>query len=63
MKMLGTKAELRKTRFYQEIQEETLMNILPVLLEAGISISEIAKRLEIPVKRIRAIAKSSGIEV
>jgi predicted transposase YdaD len=63
MKMLGTKAELRKTRFYQEIQEETLMNILPVLLEAGISISEIAKRLEIPVKRIKTIAKSIGIEV
>jgi predicted transposase YdaD len=63
MKMLGTKAELRKTRFYQEIQEETLMPILPALLEAGISISEIAKRLKIPVKRIKTIAKNSGIDV
>jgi predicted transposase YdaD len=63
MKMLGTKAELRKTRFYQEIQEEVLMPILPALLEAGISVSEIAKRLKMSVKRVKAVAKNCGIEV
>jgi predicted transposase YdaD len=63
MKMGGTKAELRETRFYQEIQEETLMKILPALLEAGISISAIAKQLKMPVKRVKAVAKSCGIEV
>jgi predicted transposase YdaD len=61
--MLGTKAELRKTRFYQEIQEEIFVRVIPTLLEAGMSISEIAKELGISVKRARAIAKSSGTEV
>jgi predicted transposase YdaD len=63
MKMLGTKAELRKTLFYQEIQEEILMLILPALLEAGMSISEIAKRLKMSIKQVKAVAKSSGIKV
>jgi predicted transposase YdaD len=61
--MLGTKAELRKTRFYQEIQEEIFGRVIPTLLEAGMSISEIAKGLGISVKRARAIAQSIGIEV
>jgi predicted transposase YdaD len=61
--MLGTKAELRKTRFYQEIQEEIFGRVIPTLLEAGMSISEIAKELGISVKRARAIAQSSGIEI
>ncbi|NJM47069.1 MAG: Rpn family recombination-promoting nuclease/putative transposase [Alkalinema sp. RU_4_3] len=60
--MLGTKVELRKTRFYQEIEEETYSKVIPILLESGMSISDIAKRLDISVKRARAIA-SSGIEV
>jgi predicted transposase/invertase (TIGR01784 family) len=55
--MLGTKAELKKTRFYQEAQEEAFMKAIPALIEAGMSISEIAKRLEIPVKQVKAIAK------
>jgi predicted transposase YdaD len=55
--MLGTKAELRKTRFYQEIQEEILIIAVPMGLQAGLSVTEIAKRFNVPVKRIQAIAK------
>jgi predicted transposase/invertase (TIGR01784 family) len=67
--MLGTKAELKKTRFYQEIQEEEreagkeegkeelLMAAVPMGLQAGLSVTEIAKRFNVPVKRIQAIAK------
>jgi predicted transposase YdaD len=61
--MLGTKAELKKTRFYQEIQEETLAQFLPMLLRSGMSIQEIAKEAKIPVKQVKAIAQSIGIEV
>ncbi len=55
--MLGTKAELKKTRFYQEIQEETLMTAIPMLLKAGISAEEIAQQFTISVEQVKAIAK------
>ncbi|NJR71423.1 MAG: hypothetical protein HC771_24485 [Synechococcales cyanobacterium CRU_2_2] len=61
--MLGTKAELRKTRFYQETEEEIHSEVIPVLLTSGMSLSEIAKRLDISVKRAKLIAASAGIEV
>ncbi len=67
--MLGTKAELRKTRFYREIQEEerevgkeegkeeVRMTVIPMLLKAGISAEEIAQQLNISLKQVKAIAK------
>jgi predicted transposase/invertase (TIGR01784 family) len=63
--MLGTKAELKKTRFYQEIQEEerevgkeeVRMTVIPMLLKAGISAEEIAQQLNISLKQVKAIAK------
>jgi predicted transposase YdaD len=67
--MLGTKAELKKTRFYQEIQAEEreagkkeaedalLIAGVPMGLQAGLSVAEIAKRFNVPLKRIQAIAK------
>ncbi len=63
--MLGTKAELKKTRFYKEIQEEEreaaeeklLMAGVSMGLQAGLSVAEIAKRFNVSVKRIQAIAK------
>lgn len=61
--MLGTKAELKKTRFYQEIQDEFLVEAIPMGLQAGLSVAEIAKRFKVPVKRIKDIAKSHGIEL
>lgn len=62
--MLGTKADLKKTRFYQEIQEEEreagreelLGEAVPMGLQAGLSVAEIAKRFNVPVKRIQEIA-------
>jgi predicted transposase YdaD len=64
--MLGTKAELKKTRFYQEIQEESKQELLlvavPIGLQAGLSVAEIAKRFKAPVKQVREIIKNSGLE-
>jgi predicted transposase/invertase (TIGR01784 family) len=61
--MLGTKAELKKTRFYQEIQDEILLEAVPMGIQAGLSVAEIAKRFKVPVKRIKEIADRCGIEV
>jgi predicted transposase YdaD len=64
--MLGTKADLKKTRFYQEVaaeaREELLITTIPMLLKAGVSIAEIAKQLEIPLKKAKAIAQSPETE-
>jgi predicted transposase/invertase (TIGR01784 family) len=72
--MLGTKADLKKTRFYQEVKEEVaeaakaeareelLIRTIPMLLKAGVSITEIAKQLEIPLKKAKAIAQSPETE-
>ncbi len=69
--MMGTKAELKKTRFYQEIQaevseaakaegkEEILMAVVPMALQAGLSVAAIANPLNVPVQRIQSIAKQS----
>jgi predicted transposase/invertase (TIGR01784 family) len=71
--MLGTKEELRKTRFYQEIQEEVseaakqagkdelLIEVIPIALQAGLSMAEIAKRFKVPLKRVKEIVKNSGL--
>jgi predicted transposase/invertase (TIGR01784 family) len=73
--MLGTKAELKKTRFYQEIQEEVggaakeegkaevLMAMIPMLLKARISTEEIAERCNISVKQVKAIAKQCKVKI
>jgi predicted transposase YdaD len=73
--MLGTKAELKKTRFYQEIQEEVgevareegkeelLMAAVPMGLQAGLTVAEIAKRFNVPVQRIKAIAKQCKVKI
>ncbi len=61
--MLGTKAELKKTRFYQEIQEEereaTMMIAIPMLLEAGVVAEEIGRKFSISVEQVKAIAKQN----
>jgi predicted transposase/invertase (TIGR01784 family) len=73
--MLGTKAELKKTRFYQEIQEEVgeaakeegkeevLMAMIPMLLKARISIEQIAEQCNISVKQVKAIAKRCKVKI
>jgi predicted transposase/invertase (TIGR01784 family) len=73
--MLGTKAELKKTRFYQEIQEEVgeaareegkeevRLTVIPMLLKAGIGVGEIAQQLNISVEQVKAIAKRSKIKI
>jgi predicted transposase YdaD len=58
--MLGTHEELKKTRFYQEIEEEfeerekqMLLGAIPALIEAGMPIKEISKRLKVNTKKVQ----------
>lgn len=63
--MLGLN-ELRQTRVYQEAYEEgieqgkrqTKLEIVPMLLELGLSIQEIAKRLQLDEETVRATVEN-----
>jgi predicted transposase/invertase (TIGR01784 family) len=69
--MLGTKAELKKTRFYQEIQEEVSeaakdevrLTVIPMLLKAGVGVGEIAQQLKISIEQVKAIAKRCKVKI
>jgi predicted transposase YdaD len=64
--------ELRQTRFYQEIWEEgyeegrqeirdeILPRIVPTLLASGLTVEEIAARLQMDIETIQRAAQSSG---
>jgi predicted transposase/invertase (TIGR01784 family) len=69
--MLGVTKELRESRFYKDIKEEgkeegkeeAFTQTIPLLLQAGFSVEEIAKQCNISAKQVETIAKSRGIEV
>ena len=55
--------EWRKTRFYQEVEQETKLEAIPRMLNMGFSIEQIAQALELEVEVVRkAIEKQSGGE-
>lgn len=55
--------DLKKTRVYQEAKEEAQNRILsitvPLLLEKGMTIAEIAQRCELSIKTIQQFAPES----
>jgi predicted transposase/invertase (TIGR01784 family) len=55
--MLGTKAELKKTRFYQDVEDEILSRAVLPLLKSGLSVKEIAAELQVSVKRVNEFIK------
>lgn len=65
MQMLGIEEEiLRETRAFQEIlqegkaigKEEMLAKTVPILRELGLNDEDIARKMEIPIETIKAIA-------
>ena len=53
--------EWRKTRFYQEVEQETKLETVPRLSNMGLSVEQIAQALELEVEVVRkAIEKQSG---
>jgi predicted transposase YdaD len=51
-RMLGL-SDLKQTRVYQEAQEEVLEKTVPLLLQAGMSVEQIATQLNFPVETIQ----------
>ena len=66
--MLGVTKELRESRFYQdireefkdEVKEEVFMQTIPLLLQAGLSIEDIADRLELTIAQVRQFAQAQN---
>jgi predicted transposase/invertase (TIGR01784 family) len=54
--MLGLDA-LKETRFYQEAAQETKLEMVPRLLQAGLSLEKIAEVLELPLDEIKKAAQ------
>jgi predicted transposase YdaD len=50
-------SEFKNTRFYQSILEQTKLQCVSILLEAGFSVQQIAERLEIDVEVVRKVAR------
>lgn len=59
--MVGITKELRESRFYRDIKEEgkneLLTEVIPMLLQAGFSIEDIADRLKISIGDVRQLAQ------
>ncbi|NJR71424.1 MAG: DUF2887 domain-containing protein, partial [Synechococcales cyanobacterium CRU_2_2] len=60
--MLGTKAELKKTRFYQEVEDEILSRAVLPLLKSGMTVKAIAAELQVSVKRVNEFIKIAQAE-
>lgn len=55
--MLNLGEDIEKTAFYQSILKKTKLEVIPMLLKAGLTIQEIAKHLKIDVEEVRGIAE------
>ncbi|NJN07782.1 MAG: hypothetical protein HC836_32245 [Richelia sp. RM2_1_2] len=48
-------SEWKKTRFYQEVREETKLETIPRLLKMGLTTQQIAQALELDVEMVRQV--------
>jgi predicted transposase/invertase (TIGR01784 family) len=55
--MLGL-GDLKETKFYQEAAQETKLEMVPRLLQAGLSLKKIAEVLELPLEDVRQITQT-----
>ncbi len=60
--MLGVTKEVRESRFYQEVKEEgkeeVFAQTIPMLLQGGFSVEEIADRLQITIEQVHQFAQA-----
>ncbi|MBD2774654.1 hypothetical protein [Iningainema tapete] len=50
-------SEFKTSRLYQSILKKTKLEVVPILLETGLSIQKIAERLELDVEEVRKVAR------
>jgi DNA-binding NarL/FixJ family response regulator len=53
---------LKKTRFYQELEEEILSRAVLPMLKSGMTVKEIAKDLKVSTKRVNEFIKIAQSE-
>jgi predicted transposase/invertase (TIGR01784 family) len=49
--------DIKETKFYQEAAQETKLEMVPRLLQAGLSLEKIAEILELPLDEIKKAAQ------
>jgi predicted transposase YdaD len=59
MDMLGLD-DFKKSRLYRGILEEGKLLTVPLLLEVGLSVEEIARRLDVTVEQVQQAAQSQS---
>lgn len=57
--MLGL-TEWQKTRFYQEVKEETKLETIPRLLNEGLTVEQIARILELEIEVVKQAIKTQS---
>ncbi len=54
--------EFKITRFYQEVQEESLLEKVPRLLALGLTVEQLAQTLDLDIEVVRQAASLSGYD-
>ena len=52
--------EWQKTRFYQEVEEETKLKTIPRLLNEGLTVEQIARILELDIEVVKQAIKQQS---
>jgi predicted transposase/invertase (TIGR01784 family) len=52
--------DFKQSRLYQGIKREGKLEVVPLLLELGLSVEEIARRLELSVEQVQQAAQSQS---
>lgn len=50
-------SEFQKSTLYQSVLKKTKLDIVPKLLEQGLSVQQIAEALELDVEEVRKVAR------
>ena len=58
--MIFTAEEFKQSRLYKGIFAEGKLSTVPLLLEAGLSVEEIARRLDLSVELVQQAAPSQS---
>ena len=58
--MLGL-SELKRTKVYQEAKLEGILEVVPVLLETGLTVEQIATRLGLDIATVNEVAQRSSL--
>lgn len=56
--MINLGEDIKNTGYYKSVLKTTKLEVVPILLEKGLSIEEIAESLKLDVEEVRKIAEN-----